>query len=495
MQKGFFEIFSTKIWCALPSFVHGVRQSIEAKQEIDYEELPSGHFLVLGKNMDIKERVYVTNDPEWEIDYRQRIQPDDQFINVIHLEGPITRNGYACSYGSKHHRDQVIFASKQENCIGHIFVMDSPGGSAFSRHDYQVGIDAARAAGQPTIGIVDGMCLSACQAAACMLDKVFYTNASDQFGCIGVMAAFYTLADGTEHKVNGETYHELYDPESFDKNGEYRKLANDNDDSEIIEELAKEGVSFRELVKQRRPNVDDIHLHGKVFTAAETEGILCDGQSSFDECVQMLIDGQAQSNAPSTNNQQEKNQKEMKQYKNINAALKYEEMAVNADGSFYCNEPMAQELDNILGDYITLNESLASHSETIKSLNSKIANLQDELTKAENNSSSATEANEGLEAKISELETEIAKAEETTRSLTNKIADLESQLSAKDALLTEKDKEIEELSQEGTQSPTPSNGQKETVAKSPVNIYTSKMSAKEMREAQQERIKQLSRGI
>jgi chromosome segregation ATPase len=209
----------------------------------------------------------------------------------------------------------------------------------------------------------------------------------------------------------------------------------------------------------------------------------------------MLIDGQAQSNAPSTNKQQENNQKEMKQYKNINTALKYEEMAVNADGSFYCNEPMAQELDNILGDYITLNESLASHSETIQSLNSKIANLQDELTKAENNSSSVTEANEGLEARISELETEIAKAEETTRSLTDKIAELESQLSAKDALLTEKDKEIEELSQEGTQSPTPSNGQKGTVAKSPVNIYKSEMSAKEMREAQQERIKQLSRGI
>ena len=41
----------------------------------------------------------------------------------------------------------------------------------------------------------------------------------------GVMAAFYTQKDGSKNEYTNETYHELYDPESFEKNKWVRDVA------------------------------------------------------------------------------------------------------------------------------------------------------------------------------------------------------------------------------------------------------------------------------
>lgn len=309
-MKGLFEILTEKKWMVSPDFVHGIRKSLEHNLNTH------AAFSKPEKNCG-----YVTaNDAEGNTYYPEEYQisedgtqvrgnwclglpADDEdaqtfpFVSVLTVDGPITRNGGYCSYGSIDHRDMMMRAADHPLCRGHVFIINTPGGSAWAKNDYALAIDYAHSKGQKVIALVDGLCASAGMYLASLCDERYYMNPKDQVGCIGVMAAFYTLADGTVDQFTDETYHELYDPKSFDKNKAYRDLANKDDDKELIKELADLGVEFRADVKKACPNATDKHLHGKVFNAENVNGILMDGQSSFMGVVQHafeLYDGRAE---------------------------------------------------------------------------------------------------------------------------------------------------------------------------------------------------------
>lgn len=309
-MKGLFEILTEKKWMVSPDFVHGIRKSLEHNLNTH------AAFSKPEKNCG-----YVTaNDAEGNTYYPEEYQisedgkqvrgnwclglpADDEdaqtfpFVSVLTVDGPITRNGGYCSYGSIDHRDMMMRAADHPLCRGHVFIINTPGGSAWAKNDYALAIDYAHSKGQKVIALVDGLCASAGMYLASLCDERYYMNPKDQVGCIGVMAAFYTLADGTVNQFTDETYHELYDPKSFDKNKAYRDIANKDDDKELIKELADLGVEFRADVKKACPNATDEHLHGKVFNAEDVKGILMDGQSSFMGVVQHafeLYDGRAE---------------------------------------------------------------------------------------------------------------------------------------------------------------------------------------------------------
>lgn len=295
------EILSTKIWCVHPAFVESVKPLILsylnsgsaskpfAGKDDDEEETLAEKCtkLLQGVNSEARQILFLENPEGFFANKENKASEDVEFINVIDLRSSVTRYGGWCSIGSVEHRDHMIFASTCPNCIGHLMVIDTPGGSAYAMNDYQVGISAARAAGQPVISFVDGMCLSAGVAAACQTDETYALHPNCEIGCIGVMGSFVTIADGTER--DGYVYHELYDPESFEKNRSYRDIANDNDTKLFLKELASTGVDFRNLVKQNRPSIKDEALHGKIYRAEEMLGVLVDGIMSLEDVVARII--------------------------------------------------------------------------------------------------------------------------------------------------------------------------------------------------------------
>lgn len=309
-MKGLFEILTEKKWMVSPDFVHGIRKSLEhnlnTHATFSKPEKTCGYVTAKDKdgNTYYPEEYQVSEDgTQVRGNWCLNLPADDEyaqtfpFVSVLTVDGPITRNGGYCSYGSIDHRDMMMRAADHPLCRGHVFIINTPGGSAWAKNDYALAIDYAHSKGQKVIALVDGLCASAGMYLASLCDERYYMNPKDQVGCIGVMAAFYTLADGTVDQFTDETYHELYDPKSFDKNKAYRDIANKDDDKELIKELADLGVEFRADVKKACPNATDEHLHGKVFNAEDVKGILMDGQSSFMEVVQHafeLYDGRAE---------------------------------------------------------------------------------------------------------------------------------------------------------------------------------------------------------
>lgn len=432
-MKGLFEILTEKKWMVSPDFVHGIRKSLEHNLNTHAVFIkPEKNCGYVTAN-DAKGKTYYPEEYQISEDGKQvrgnwclDLPADDEyaqtfpFVSVLTVDGPITRNGGYCSYGSIDYRDMMMRAADHPLCRGHVFIINTPGGSAWAKNDYALAIDYAHSKGQKVIALVDGLCASAGMYLASLCDERYYMNPKDQIGCIGVMAAFYTLPDGAKAKYSDETYHEIYDPKSFDKNKAYRDIANKDDDKELIKELADLGVEFRADVKNACPNASDEHLHGKVFNAEDVKGVLMDGQSSFIGVVQHafeLYDGRAElinreqtiepQDEPENEPESEKPEEATNTNTNINmenyplicsaCGLQAGEIAVTEEGA-YMNA--------------SLLDSLEAH---MKEAEQKVTNAEQKVTTAEN-------ALAELQGKFDELSAQVNAANEAKAVAENALA-------------------------------------------------------------------------
>lgn len=476
-MKGLFEILTEKKWMVSPDFVHGIRKSLEHNLNthavFSKPEKNCGYVTAVSADGSIyyPEEYQISEDgkqvkPNWALDFEK--EQTFPFVSVLTIDGPITRNGGGCSYGSIDHRDMMLRAANHPLCRGHVFVINTPGGSAWAKNDYEQAILYARSLGQPVIAFVDGMCASAGMYLASLCDERYYMHPKNEIGCIGVMAAFYTEADGSTNQFTNETYHELYDPESFDKNRAFRDIANDGKDEELVKELADLGVEFRADVKKACPNATDEHLHGKVFNAEDVKGILMDGQSSFMGVVQHafeLYDGRAElinreqtvepQNEPENDPEPEKPEAtntntniNMENYPLICSAcgLQAGEIAVTEEGA-YMN---ASLLDNLEAHMKEAEQKVTDAEQKATTAENALAELQGKFDELSANVNAANEAKEVAE-------TALAQANEAhSKELNDLNAQHTEALAKKDdeqkALAEAKDKEIADLTAAKTET-------------------------------------------
>ena len=488
-MKGLFEILTEKKWMVSPDFVHGIRKSLEHNLNthavFSKPEKNCGYVTVVAADGSIyyPEEYQISEDgkqvkPNWALDFEK--EQTFPFVSVLTIDGPITRNGGGCSYGSIDHRDMMMRAANHPLCRGHVFVINTPGGSAWAKNDYEQAIQYAHSFGQPVIAFVDGMCASAGMYLASLCDERYYMHPKNEIGCIGVMAAFYTEADGSTNQFTNETYHELYDPESFDKNRAFRDIANDGKDEELVKELAELGVEFRSDVKKACPNATDEHLHGKVFNAEDVKGILMDGQSSFIEVVQRafeLYDGRAELiNREQTVEPQDEPENEPEPERptatNTNTNINMEKYPL------ICKACGLQA-----GEIAVTEEGAYMNASLLDSLEAHMKEAEQKVTDAEQKATTAENALAELQGKFDELsanvnavneakevaETALAQANEAH---STELSDLNAQhteaLAKKDdelkALAEAKDKEIAQLTAAKTETEANLQGAKDALA-------------------------------
>ena len=506
-MKGLYEILTEKKWMISPDFVHGIRKVLEQNLNAHtlYERPAPTCGFVTVKAADgsifYPEEYQISEDGkqvrgQWALEDEEA--QNFPFVSVLTVDGPITRNGGGCSYGSIDHRNMMIRAANHPLCRGHIFIINTPGGSAWAKNDYEQAINYARSLGQPVIAFIDGMCASAGIYLASFCDERYYMHPKDGIGCIGVMASFYTQADGSKNQFTDETYHELYDPESFDKNREFRDVANDGDSEKLVKELAELGVEFRADIKKACPNAKDEHLHGKVFNAEDVKGILMDDQSDFLSCVKRCFDlynGVAQpisressdedetknslnepSDHPAHDPQLEpdkassakqetsnhKNKIDMANYPLINAAcgMKEGEIEVKEEGAFM-NTPL---LDSLEASLKANKQQVADAEQKATIAEQNLADLQAKFDELNANLEAAKTAQADAEKTIESLKAEhataIAKKDEEIKNLTTGKEKAEDDLkTAQDSLATanqtiaDKDAQIKALGENPGEEP------------------------------------------
>lgn len=478
-MKGLYEILTAKKWMVNPDFVHGIRKTIEQNLNTHTEfakpEKTCGFVTAVDDkgNIYYPEEYQISEDGKqvkgnYQLDYPEEDERAQNFpfVSVLTVDGPITRNGGYCSYGSIDHRDMMMRAADHPLCRGHLFIINTPGGSAWAKNDYALAIDYAHSKGQKVIALVDGMCASAGMYLAALCDERYYLNPKDQVGCIGVMAVFYTLANGSKDKYTDETYHEEYDPESFDKNKAYRDIANKNDNKELVKELAELGVEFRADVKKACPNaIEDVHLKGKVFNAEDVKGILMDDQSTFMGCVQRcfaLYNGAAEPIKRTQENHQHtntKNQINMANYPKINAACGMQDgqqIEVKEEGAFM-NAPL---LDTLEAHLASQEQAVADAKQKATTAEQSLADLQtkhdalaETIAQKDEEIKNLKEAKAKADGDIKALNDAKAKADEEKAKVDEELKTAQASLATAQQTIADKDAQIAELNENPGEEP------------------------------------------
>lgn len=302
MNSGLLNIMHNKVWDFRPdlaqTYADALKKAIELHLPNDIEK-QHGYFLskkgyqkdgkTVGANFE--DKLYVGNIHRIESHLYwndEELQEDDEIINVVVIDGPVTRDGDGCSYGTKDFRDQVMYANTIPQVVGHLFIINTPGGQSSCRNDYEMMIDDCRQAGKPTVAFVDGMCCSSGVNLACRCDRVVVMNPRDEFGCIGTMAAFWAVAHDTVDQ-DGYRYVELVGKECPEKNDWYREAAA-GEYEKLQAELDKDTEQFHQTVRENRPLVTADMLTGKVFEAQEVIPALVDEIGDMNRAIECVFE-------------------------------------------------------------------------------------------------------------------------------------------------------------------------------------------------------------
>lgn len=467
------EIFGTRMWDFVPSALHGYKNTIEENISarlpfIKKEERTDRPFMLSSKT-GFSERTYVGETQYLNFD---KLEEEDKVINVIDIQGAILRNGDACSYGSKNHRDIIKRAANDGHTIGHIILVDSPGGSPYAKYDYEDAINYARSKGQPVIGLVDGMACSAGYAPMAMCDEVYAVGLHDQVGCIGTMAAFYINKDGDENAITKERYVEKYATGSPYKNKEYRDVAEGNDD-ELQKEIDELADDYKGMVAKYRPQSTEEQRKGATYNAGDVIGTMIDGQGTLETCIARILEltgnnkrpassaspsgeshtpsgestrKESQTNTVAGDNKNNFNSNEkMKEYPKIMAALGLNALVSDKDNGLYFTESMADILTEFVGKAENTESTLNAKLQEIAQLNANIEQLKKDHAQA-------------LETLTSAHATELANLSATHK---KEVDELNGQLETANGQIAAKDAEIKELSEAATKAPTPQDPPKE----------------------------------
>lgn len=396
------ELSTTKYWMMHPPMLNalriGIQENIAGRIVLTAEQTIKRMAYAIGMTANGEKLQFSMSSNDDEGNGREPSEETNQFVAVLPVCGPITRNGDACSYGSIDFRDMMIQTSNHAECKGIIVYINSGGGSANAIPDYKYAIDYAHKQGKKVVALVDGDCYSAAMYLAVLCDEIYYVNVKDGFGSIGVYGGFYTMKSGEKNAYTNETWNEVYATQSYNKNEWYRK-ATDGDYSLLQSDLDALCEEFMSDVKAARPNVTDEHLHGATFDAKEVEGILNDGQSTLDDLVNRFLadsDAKPKNDVTATNTNTNIN---MENYPLICSAcgLQAGEIAVTEEGA-YMNA--------------SLLDSLEAH---MKEAEQKVTDAEQKVTTAEN-------ALAELQGKFDELSAQVNAANEAKAVAENALA-------------------------------------------------------------------------
>lgn len=205
-------------------------------------------------------------------------------VGVLPVTGPITKyNGDCGEPGAIQQATRLAEMNRRENICAAVMLVDTPGGEARAAHSF---VTAMKTFSKPIISLVDDMAASLGMWVISGSDEVYASNPSAQVGSVG---SYCTIADWNGYfEKEGLKVHEIYAPQSTDKNLDYREALKGN--YELVQDELKVHVDqFIEYIKKERPT-SVAHASewntGKMFFAADAQKIgLIDGVKSFEQVI------------------------------------------------------------------------------------------------------------------------------------------------------------------------------------------------------------------
>ena len=210
----------------------------------------------------------------------------DKVISVTNINGVITKSGGASSYGMKDLSDQLMEADNDPNVTGHLFVVDSPGGSVSGMKYMQQTMEGLK---KPTVSLIErsGMAASAAYGIASHANYMFAEDANSEVGSIGVIAGAAGVPNGDKN-AEGEVEYMIYASTSPDKNKAQVDAINDGDTSGLQDRADQLHTEFKATTKSRRANILDGQMTGGMYRAGDVIGTMVDAIGSQQDAIAKL---------------------------------------------------------------------------------------------------------------------------------------------------------------------------------------------------------------
>lgn len=206
---------------------------------------------------------------------------------IIEIIGEITQYGDECAYGAADYVKMIDSANLNPRVKGIILKVDGPGGSVGAINPFKEFKSRKK---KPIIALSDSACSLHYWMMAELADHIISANdVSARFGSIGVMC---TLADVKgAYKKEGIELHEIYAPESENKNEAFRLALEGKYDMIKEEELSPIARKFQGAVRDNRKNLKEEKgvLSGKSFFAEDAKRLgLIDTIGNINDAIMMI---------------------------------------------------------------------------------------------------------------------------------------------------------------------------------------------------------------
>lgn len=339
----------------------------------------------------------------------------EKVIHVLPVRGVMMKHDMMCGpRGTRTLGNRLRMADADESVIGHILIIEGPGGSSNAVPELA---DAIKDCKKPVVAWVDGIMCSAHMYVGSYAKEIIASRPTDLVGCIGTLIVFQGRKSKSDEDFFNVREVTIYADQAFEKNEEYEKAINEFDFKLTKEHILNpHNEQFVNDIKANRPGVEDKHLHGRTFPASEVVGALVDSIGSFETAVKRVLalsDYKQPSASNSTQAAGTKNNSIMK-FNLIQSALGLsdKDFVTEADGRRTFTQEEMEALETALGENNSeeLQAQLDTANETIGQRDETIADLNTQLETANNTITERDETIEALNGEIADLKNDAADA-------------------------------------------------------------------------------------
>ena len=251
-----------------PQYLAGmghIVSKILAGEEVTFNATQNSLIKLYDNNANLIQGEYLTNG--WGQIVRSEFEIPQGSYAMINMMGPVIKYGDMCTYGADEITDALNKVNSLQNIKGIIMNIDGPGGAVSAIGPF---LQFAKNKRKPVVGLVDLAASLHYWTAVALCDHIMVdNNVSSMVGSVGVVVSFADTKPYYEEM--GIKFHEIYPPESKDKNLSFRLALEGKYDKLIDEHLSPIAQKFQAAVRAGRPNLKerDGVLSGRTFFADE----------------------------------------------------------------------------------------------------------------------------------------------------------------------------------------------------------------------------------
>lgn len=212
--------------------------------------------------------------------------PKDSYA-MVSMMGAVIKYGDFCTYGADEIVAALEMADNNPRIKGTVFNIDGPGGAVSAIGPF---LQFAKTKKKPVVGLADACMSLHYWSAVSVCDHLLADNdVSARFGSVGVVSSFQDAKPYWEEK--GIKFHEIYPPESENKNEAFRLALEGKYEMIIEEHLSPIARKFQSAVRVGRPGLKEEKgvLNGKTYDADKALGLgMIDAIGNLSEALEMV---------------------------------------------------------------------------------------------------------------------------------------------------------------------------------------------------------------